>query len=123
MKGLHLLMFALLTACTTSPVEEALPAYVATSPTRTIAEINAAFRQQKDPLRKLFAGQQSEPGTLYVAFTVEPDGSVSNCRAVASDFSRAVTGTILEMVRGMQFGARNVPSYSMPDYPIKYEKP
>ncbi|MDP3859492.1 MAG: hypothetical protein Q8Q73_17185 [Stagnimonas sp.] len=118
-----LLLAALLTACASGPVQDPLPAYVATSPTRTLAEVQHGFKQGKDQFTKLFISNHVPSGTLYVALTIEPNGSVSDCHAVASDFSPSVTDAVMGLVRTLQFGSRQVPSYSMPDYPIIYKLP
>lgn len=117
---LLLLSLALTTACVVLPEEEPLPSYVATSPTRTIAEVQSAFTRNKDRFKDLFLRMGAHSGKLYASITIEPDGTVSGCQAVASDFSPVVTEAALVLIKKMQFGARAVPVYTIPDYPIIY---
>jgi hypothetical protein len=118
-----LLLVALIAGCAVQPSDQSLPAYVASSPTRTIAEIQHTFKRDEEQFKNLFINKKAKDGKIYVAFTIEPDGSVSESHAIESSFPPAISEAVLTLVRGMRFGARRVPSYFMPDYPITYQTP
>jgi hypothetical protein len=114
---------AMLVGCAQWQPDVQLPTYVATSPIRTIAEIQYTFQKSEPDFKELWksAGFRDKKSAAFVVgLTVAPDGSVAECHVVVSTFNSELTQALLDKVRGLNFGARNVPPYTVADYPIQY---
>ena len=63
-------------------------------------------------------------GKIIVDLTIAPDGSVTDCKLVSSTFGDdELEKKILARVRLLNFGARAVPVFHYPNYPINYLPP
>lgn len=93
---------------------------------RTLEEIQQAFDRNKAAFYAIFGRAAREnpaigSGKIIVALTIAPDGSVTNCRLVSSNFGDAeLERKIVERVKLINFGAKNVPPFTYPNYPINY---
>lgn len=93
---------------------------------RSLEDIQLGFDRSKHAFNAVFSRAAREStglraGRLVVSLTVAPDGSVTRCELVSSAFSDpALEARLLRLIRQMNFGARNVPSYTVPRYPIDY---
>lgn len=60
-------------------------------------------------------------GSIHLAFDVSPNGIVSNCRVLSTTFSDPAFGkAILNLVQTADFGARNVITTAVTDFPITF---
>lgn len=93
---------------------------------RSLEDIQLGFDRSKHAFNAVFSRAAREStglraGRLVVSLTVAPDGSVTRCELVSSAFSDpALEARLLRLIRQMNFGAREVPSYTVPRYPIDY---
>lgn len=93
---------------------------------RSLEDIQLGFDRSKHAFNAVFSRAAREStglraGRLVVSLTVAPDGSVTRCELVSSAFSDpALEARLLRLIRQMNFGARDVPSYTVPRYPIDY---
>lgn len=93
---------------------------------RSLAEIQEVFDRNKSPFVALYnrAARTTpgmEAGRVIVSLVIAPDGSVTRCAIVSSSFSDPdLEQKILARVRMLNFGAKNVPPFSYPDYPISF---
>ena len=92
---------------------------------RTLEEIQVTFDRNKGALAVIFNGAlRDDPnlgaGKVVVSFTIAPDGSVTDCHLVTSTFHLPdLEHKIVQWVLLFNFGAKHVPPYTYPDYPIK----
>lgn len=93
------------------------------APGRSLAEIQLVFDRNKSALISLYNRARREApdmqGKMVVSLTIEPDGSVADCRLVSSelgnpDLERKIVARILLF----NFGAKAVPRFTYPNYPI-----
>jgi periplasmic protein TonB len=93
---------------------------------RTLEEIQAAFDRNKGAFYVLYNRQQrSNPsmgaGKIVVSLTIAPDGSVTDCRLVSSTFGDPdFEAKVIARVRLINFGAKAVPPFTYPNYPINF---
>jgi protein TonB len=60
-------------------------------------------------------------GKIVVSLTIAPDGSVTDCKLVSSSFGDpGLEGKIVQRVKLLNFGAKDVPVFTYPNYPINY---
>jgi outer membrane biosynthesis protein TonB len=91
---------------------------------RTLEEIQLTFDRNKGALAVIFnRALRDDPslgaGKVVVNLTIAPDGSVTDCRLVTSTFNRPdLERKIVQRVMLFNFGAKPVPPYTYPDYPI-----
>jgi TonB family protein len=91
---------------------------------RTYEEVQKGFAKLYPTFEALFhANGVQEKGKVVVSFTVEPDGSASNIQIVSSSFDAPLSGAVVEVVSRSDFGARNVPAFRVPKYPVVYTPP
>ena len=92
---------------------------------RTLLEVQEGFDKAKANISQAFdAHANLPPGKIVVSFTIQPDGTVSECHVVSSTFSDVVVeSAVVNEVKKVTFGARNVPPFSYPNYPILYKPP
>ncbi|WP_341919353.1 AgmX/PglI C-terminal domain-containing protein [Hydrocarboniphaga effusa] len=97
--------------------------------TRTPQEIQLVFDRNKTAFFALFnRAARSNPnmgaGTIVMRLTIQADGSVSDCALVSSSFGDPeLEEKILQRVRLMNFGAKNVGVFVYPNYPLAYLPP
>lgn len=121
--GILLAAGVVLGGCANIETPKELPAYVATSSTRTLAEIQYTFRKAAPDFTALFASlprRRQKAGILVVGLTVAADGSVAECHLGTSTVDDALAHAALDKVRTLNFGARDVPAFTLPDYPIHF---
>jgi TonB family protein len=93
---------------------------------RSLAEIQEVFDRNKGPFVALYnraarATPGMEAGRVVLSLVIAPDGSVTSCSIVSSSFADAdLEQKILQRVRMLNFGAKNVPPFSYPNYPISF---
>lgn len=93
---------------------------------RSLQELQLAFDRSKSSFFSIFnrAARETpgmEAGKIVMSLTIAPDGSVTQCSVVSSSFNDpALEEKILQRVRLMNFGAKNVPAYTYPNYPMMF---
>jgi TonB family protein len=93
---------------------------------RSLQELQLAFDRSKSSFSSIFnrAARETpgmDAGKIVLSLTIAPDGTVSSCRVVSSSFNdAALEEKIVQRVRLMNFGARNVPAYTYPNYPMNF---
>ena len=93
---------------------------------RSLKELQLAFDRNKSSLFSIFnrAARESADlgsGKIVVSLTIAPDGSVTRCDLVSSSFGNPdLEQKILQRVRMLNFGAKNVPPYTYSNYPINF---
>ena len=94
--------------------------------TRSLAEIQEIFDRNKAPMVSIYnrSARQTpgmDSGKIVLSLLIAPDGSVTRCSIVSSSFNNAeLEQKILARVRLLNFGAKNVPPFSYPNYPISF---
>ena len=97
--------------------------------TRTTQEIQLVFDRNKTAFFAMFnrAARQNPgmgAGTIVMRLTIQADGSVSDCALVSSTFGDSeLEEKILQRVRLMNFGPKNVGVFVYPNYPLAYLPP
>lgn len=93
---------------------------------RSLQELQLAFDRSKSSFFAIFNRAAREradmaAGRIVVSLTIAPDGSVARCELVSSSFDdAALEQKILQRVKLLNFGAKNVPPYTYPNYPISF---
>lgn len=93
---------------------------------RTLEEIQLTFDRNKGAFSSIFnrASRESSglgAGKIVVSLTIAPDGSVTDCRLVSSTFNDPdLERKVIQRVLLMNFGAKSVPPFTYPNYPINY---
>ncbi len=93
---------------------------------RTLEEIQLAFDRTKSAFYQIFdRAARSNPnistGKIVVSLTIAPDGSVTDCHVVSSTFGDPeLEGKVVARVKLINFGAKDVPVFTYPNYPINY---
>jgi len=93
---------------------------------RSLAEIQEVFDRNKSPMVAIYnhSARQTpgmDSGKIVLSLLIAPDGSVTQCAIVSSSFNNAeLEQKILARVRMLNFGAKNVPPFSYPNYPISF---
>jgi len=95
---------------------------------RTLQEIQLVFDRNKAAFYALYnrALRQSpnEQGKIVVSLTIAPDGHVTDCHMVYSDIGdHDLENKVVARVKLLNFGAKNVPSFTYPNYPIHFVPP
>jgi len=96
------------------------------SASRSLAEIQEVFDRNKSPMVAIYnhSARQTpgmDSGKIVLSLLIAPDGSVTQCAIVSSSFNNAeLEQKILARVRMLNFGAKNVPPFSYPNYPISF---
>jgi len=97
-------------------------------PGRTDEEINAAFDRAKGAFNAIYTRAAREnaslasAGVIVVSFTIQPDGSVTNCKLVSSTFADPeLANKVVQRASLLNFGAKAVPPFSVPHYPIRIQ--
>lgn len=93
---------------------------------RTLEEIQLVFDRNKGAITSIYNRAAREnpnlgAGKIVISLTIAPDGSVTACSVVSSTFNDAdLERKIVQRVMLMNFGPKNVPSYTYPNYPINF---
>lgn len=93
---------------------------------RGLEDIQLGFDRSKHSFNAIFSRAARESvgmraGRVVVSLSIAPDGSVTRCELVSSAFGNPeLEQKLLRQIRQMNFGARDVPSYTLPNYPIDY---
>lgn len=93
---------------------------------RTLEEIQLAFDRSKGAFYSIFSrAARKDPsvkaGTIVISLTIAPDGSVTDCRIVSSNFrNKELHQKVIQRVKLLKFNPRQVPNFTYPNYPINY---
>lgn len=93
---------------------------------RDLEEIQLAFDRSKSSFNAIFSRAARETpgmgaGRVVVSLTIAPDGSVTHCELISGGFdNRELEQKILQRVRLLNFGPKQVPAYTYPNYPIDF---
>ncbi|WP_020650061.1 AgmX/PglI C-terminal domain-containing protein [Solimonas variicoloris] len=93
---------------------------------RTLEEIQLTFDRNKGAFYAIFNRAMREnpgigPGKIVVSLTIAPDGSVTDCKLVSSTFGDAdLERKVIQRVLLLNFGPKNVPPFTYPNYPINF---
>ncbi|SFF47032.1 outer membrane transport energization protein TonB [Fontimonas thermophila] len=93
---------------------------------RTLEEIQLVFDRNKGAFTAIYNRAAREnpnlgAGKIVISLTIAPDGSVTECKLVSSTFNDPeLERKIVQRVLLMNFGAKNVPPYTYPNYPIHF---
>lgn len=93
---------------------------------RGLEEIQLGFDRSKSSLNAIFSRAARETvgmgaGRIVVSLSIAPDGSVTRCELVSSSFANpALEQKLLARIRQMNFGAKDVPLFTYPNYPIDF---
>lgn len=96
---------------------------------RTLEEIQLTFDRSKAAFYSIFNRAQRESagmgaGKIVISLTIAPDGSVTDCKLVSSSFGNPeLENKIVQRVKLLNFGAKDVPTFTYPNYPINYLPP
>ena len=91
---------------------------------RSLQELQLAFDRSQAAFASIFNRSARETpgmgsGRIVLSLTIAPDGSVMQCQIVSSSFANPdLEQKILQRVKLMNFGARDVPVYTYPQYPL-----
>ncbi|HVT36170.1 MAG TPA: AgmX/PglI C-terminal domain-containing protein, partial [Nevskiaceae bacterium] len=91
---------------------------------RTLEEIQLAFDRAKSAFYIIFdRAARNNPnittGKIVVSLTIAPDGQVTDCHVVSSTFGDPdLENKIVQRVKLINFGAKDVPVFTYPNYPI-----
>jgi periplasmic protein TonB len=93
---------------------------------RTIDELQLVFDRNKGALYTIFnralRDNPSLRGKMVLDITIAPDGSVSKLNLVSSELGDAdLEQKILSRIRMINFGAKAVPPFNYPNYPIVFQ--
>ncbi len=93
---------------------------------RSLEEIQLAFDRSKSAFYSIFnraarSDSTIGAGTVVVALTIQPDGSVSDCTIVSSSFfNPELKNKLIQRVKQMKFESKSVPVFVYGNYPISY---
>jgi len=95
-------------------------------PGRTLEEIQLTFDRNKGAFYAIFNRAMREnpnigAGKIVVSLTIAPNGSVTDCKLVSSTFNDPdLERKVIQRVMLLNFGAKNVPAFTYPNYPINF---
>ncbi len=93
---------------------------------RTLQEIQLIFDRSKGAFDAIFTRTARETsgmdaGKVSISLTIAPDGSVVRCDIVSSSFNNAeFEQKILQRVKTLNFGAKNVPTFTFQNYSLNF---
>jgi outer membrane biosynthesis protein TonB len=93
---------------------------------RTLEEIQLVFDRNKGAITSIYnRAARDNPnlgaGKIVISLTIAPNGSVTDCKMVSSTFNDPdLERKIVQRVMLMNFGAKDVPAYTYPNYPITF---
>ncbi len=95
-------------------------------PGRTLEEIQLVFDRNKGAITAIYnRAARDNPnlgaGKIVVSLTIAPSGAVIDCQLVSSTFNDPdLERKLVQRVMLMNFGAKAVPSFTYPNYPITF---
>lgn len=93
---------------------------------RTLEEIQLTFDRNKGAFYAIFnRAMRDNPnlgaGKIVVSITIAPSGAVTDCKLVSSTFNDLdLERKVIQRVLLLNFGAKAVPPYTYPNYPINF---
>ncbi len=93
---------------------------------RTLEEIQLVFDRNKGAITSIYNRAAREnpnlaAGKIVISLTIAPSGAVTNCTLVSSTFNDPeLEHKIIARVMLMNFGPKDVPQYTYPNYPIHF---
>ena len=93
---------------------------------RTLQEIQLIFDRNKSAFDAIFtrAARESagmDAGKVSVSLTIAPDGTVTHCEIVSSSFgNHEFEQKILQRVKALNFGTKNVPPFTFQNYSLNF---
>ena len=89
---------------------------------RTLEDVRNGFRARGSDFQALFErASRGESGRVLVQLTIAPEGHVTACEIVTTDFSSAeYNAGVLQLVSSVKFAAREVAPLTVPNYPIDF---
>lgn len=93
---------------------------------RTLEEIQLVFDRNKGAITAIYnRAARDNPnlgaGKIVISLTIAPSGAVTDCKLVSSTFNDPdLERKIIQRVMLMNFGAKSVPSFTYPNYPINF---
>lgn len=92
---------------------------------RTLEEIQLVFDRNKASFYSMFNRALRENpdlrGKVVVKLTIAPNGSVTACELVSSELGDPdLEQKVVQRVKLLNFGAKNVPEFTYPNYPIVF---
>jgi hypothetical protein len=93
---------------------------------RTLEEIQLVFDRNKGAITTIYNRAAREnpnlgAGKIVISLTIAPNGAVTECKLVSSTFNDPeLERKIVQRVLLMNFGAKDVPPYTYPNYPIHF---
>lgn len=92
---------------------------------RTLEEIQLVFDRNKGSFYSMFnRALRTDPGLrgkVVVRLTIAPSGAVTACELVSSELGNPeLEQKVIQRVKLLNFGAKNVPSFTYPNYPIVF---
>ena len=92
---------------------------------RTLEEIQLVFDRNKASFYSMFNRALRENpdlrGKVVVRLTIAPNGSVTACELVSSELGDAdLEQKVIQRVKLLNFGPKNVPEFTYPNYPIVF---
>lgn len=92
---------------------------------RTLEEIQLVFDRNKASFYAMFNRALRENpdlrGKVVVKLTIAPNGSVTACELVSSELGDPdLEQKVVQRVKLLNFGAKNVPEFTYPNYPIVF---
>ncbi|MFC4253338.1 AgmX/PglI C-terminal domain-containing protein [Sinimarinibacterium flocculans] len=93
---------------------------------RTLEEIQLIFDRNKGAITSIYnRAARDNPnlgaGKIVISLTIAPNGSVTDCKLVSSTFNNPdLERKIVQRVMLMNFGAKDVPAFTYPNYPITF---
>ncbi|MFA5938739.1 MAG: AgmX/PglI C-terminal domain-containing protein [Sinimarinibacterium sp.] len=93
---------------------------------RTLEEIQLVFDRNKGAITSIYnRAARDNPnlsaGKIVISLTIAPNGAVTDCKLVSSTFNDPdLERKIVARVMLMNFGAKSVPQYTYPNYPIHF---
>ena len=92
---------------------------------RSLDEIQLVFDRNKGSFTSIYKRAMMESpaleqgGKIIVSITIAPSGQVTDCKLVSSTFNDPdFERKIIQRVMSMSFGAKDVPPFTYPNYPI-----
>ena len=97
-------------------------------PGRTNEEINTIFDRAKGAFTAIYTRAKRDnanlatEGVVTIAFVIQPDGSVTDCKLISSTLGDAdVTNKIVQRASLLNFGPKSVPAFAVQRYPIRIQ--
>ncbi len=97
-------------------------------PGRTDEEINSVFDRAKGAFTAIYTRAKRDnanlasEGVVIIAFVIQPNGSVTDCKLISSTLGDAdLTSKIVQRASLLNFGPKSVPAYTVSRYPIRIQ--